>query len=136
MVGHGRAPRKDKEARWGRILAASWENRVLTFTEAREASRYPRTRRLPSTKTTSADLATLTASLHLRRVGRGYVDTRREAVEDLMREAALLGVEIPRLLQGEEVWALLGVLHAYRRSLGRDPWEEVEGLDPLPRSSS
>ncbi len=133
----GRGPgNKTTEARRERILVASWESKVLTFEEAWEASRSPRSGKLPGRSTTSHDLTALVASLHLRRVGRAYVDTRREAVEDLIREARLLGVEIPELLQGEEVWALLGVLHAYRRSLGRDPWEEVEGLDPLPRSSS
>ncbi len=132
----GRGPGRTAEARKARILAASWENRVLTFEEAWEASRSPRSGKLPGRSTTSHDLTALVASLHLRRVGRAYVDTRREAVEDLIREARLLGVEIPRLLQGVEVWALLGVLHAYRRSLGRDPWEEVEGLDPPPRPSS
>ncbi len=135
-MGHGRAPEKDREGRWERILGTSWESGVLTFEEAREASRYPRTGKLPGRGTTSRDLATLTASLHLRRVGRAYVDTRREGVADLIREAELLGVSVPRLLQTEGVWALLGVLHAYRRATGRDPWEEVSGLDPLPRSAS
>ncbi len=46
---------------------------------------------------------------------------------------------LERLLQPqnrEALRGLLGTLYLFRLVLNRDPWEEVSGMDPLPRSSS